>query len=103
MSGRTISTLPDSSLDALRGLAVLNAGRLDLSDRLRARALRWALRFESELRRRAERELRRQSMIETYKLTCHRCGKEVCIPAAEPEARVVAPCPHACGGVLDIQ
>lgn len=41
-------------------------------------------------------------MIETYKLTCDRCGKEVCIPAAEPETRVVAPCPHACGGVLEI-
>jgi hypothetical protein len=41
-------------------------------------------------------------MIETYKLTCHRCGREVCIPAAEPEARVVAPCPHLCGAVLEI-
>lgn len=41
-------------------------------------------------------------MIETYKLTCDRCGREVCIPAADPEARVVAPCPHLCGAVLEI-
>jgi DNA-directed RNA polymerase subunit RPC12/RpoP len=37
---------------------------------------------------------------ETYKLTCWRCLRELELPAAAPEARVVIRCPH-CRAELD--